>query len=96
LNFIPDPLTTAVGVALRADGSLAVNAEVNCQGKSGFAGDDGRFTIPDLPTINGDITCTLFVINEAGELRGTAVATPVPGGITDFGEIMADQNPPDR
>ena len=90
VNVIPDPGTTVVGRILDTDGNPVEGATVTCLGISGLTGFDGAFSIPGLPTIQGDIRCTVTFVDVDGKtLFGSSVSlSPVLGGITDVGEFV--------
>src|SRR5262249_55580603 len=51
-------------------------------------GSDGRFSIPGVTTVNGDIVAQATFTQSGTELRGSSVAfTPVRGGTTNVGDF---------
>jgi hypothetical protein len=90
LNVIPDPLTTVAGVVTDPGGLPVDSASVSTVGdRSGATGLDGSFSIPDVPTILGDIVVRAFAIVDGDELQGrSSPLPPVPAGITDVGNIV--------
>lgn len=95
LTVLPDPRTTAEGTVQDADGLPVENADVACLGETGLSDADGRFSIPDVPTSQGPVTCTASFPTPGGTAAGTsAPAPPVAGGITDVGVVLALENAP--
>ena len=91
INVIPDPLTTAVGFVTDEQGVALSGAEVSCLDMTASSDVDGRFAIIDLPTIAGDIQCSVTFTTATNQTltgRSTAVA-PVRGGTSDMGTIIA-------
>jgi hypothetical protein len=69
------------------DGHPVVGATVTCLEVSGLTGADGTFSLPGVPTVQGEIHCTItFVTPDGRTLTGTVTGIPpVPGGITEVG-----------
>ena len=88
-----DTLTTVVGVVRDTNGVPVAGATVTAGalGMSGITDADGRFVISGVPSGLGSLTVTAVL------LRGTnlplvavsAFLTPVPGGTTDAGVLVA-------
>jgi formylglycine-generating enzyme required for sulfatase activity len=88
-----DALTTVVGVLRDTNGVPVAGATVTAGalGMSGLTDADGRFVIAGVPSGLGSLTVTAVL------LRGTnlplvavsALLTPVPGGTTDAGVLVA-------
>jgi hypothetical protein len=90
VRAIPDPLTTAMGRVLR-QGTLAAvaGADVTCLDRTTTSSVDGSFTIADMPTIQGNITCRVSFVENGKTLRGfSQPIAPVPAGITVVGDIL--------
>jgi len=88
LNLIPDPLTVVTGLITDASNAPIAGASVTAPGGlTAITGNDGRFTIPSVPTILGNIfvTATFTPPGQPTE-TGTSVSIPaVRGGVTDVG-----------
>ncbi|HVR39041.1 MAG TPA: Ig-like domain-containing protein, partial [Thermoanaerobaculia bacterium] len=89
VNVIPDPGTTAAGRIVTEHGDSIAGAFVACSGQTATSGGDGRFAINGMSTINGSIRCTVTYTDPNGVPYTGASGTlaPVPGGITNFGDI---------
>ena len=88
-NVIPDPLTTVIGTVVDEASNPVEGATVDADGLTATALADGSFSIPNVPTIQGDIVVSAEATVGGTTLRGTSAALPpVPGGITDVGEIV--------
>jgi len=91
VNIVPDPLTQAFGQVIDArDGTPIAGAQVMAPGgRTGITGADGRFHISGVATVLGDLI--LNASNRrpdgSGTLGASAAVPPVPGGVTDVGEI---------
>lgn len=80
-----DPGTTVVGRVLGLDGEPAAGATINILGVPvGTSGANGKFTVPGVAS-SAPISVTA-VAN--GEIGYSAPAVPLPGGITDVGDIV--------
>lgn len=86
-SIIADPLTTAVGFAVLADGTPAVGADVVVSGLMTTTGADGSYSIVGVPTSGGLVHADIELFDPAeGTFRGTSnEALPVRGGTTDLG-----------
>ncbi len=89
VTVIPDPGTTVVGRVIDIDGNPVEGATVtSVNDLSDVSGADGTFSIPDVPTVMGDIVVSASV----GTLKGKSeTMTPIPDGITDVGDITIRQ-----
>jgi hypothetical protein len=89
LQVTPDPLTTVTGRVLDEAGTPVAAAQVTVTGDfSGPTGADGRFTIPGVTTVNGDIVAQAAVTVNGTELRGSSVGVaPVRSGTTNLGDF---------
>jgi hypothetical protein len=89
INVIPDPLTTVTGRVV--DESLApiAGASVSVLGLTGSTGPGGTFSIPNVPTVQGNLIVNAsFTQPNATVLSGMSAPTPpVPGGATSVGDI---------
>ena len=97
VSVIPDPGTTAVGLVVDHEATALAGAGVSCvpledpsATVSGTTGADGRFSLPGLPTVRGDIVCAATYTDGSGASgSGTSSGTaPVAGGSTDVGTIV--------
>ena len=89
LNIIPDPLTLVSGRVLDDAGAPVTGAQVMVTGDfAGATGSDGRFTIANVTTVNGNIAATASATINAVEVRGSSLAVPaVRGGTTNVGDF---------
>lgn len=93
VNVIPDPLTTVIGSVVDPDGLPVDGATLTTNGGlTGTTLADGSFSIPDVPTILGDIvvSASANVAERAVSGRSNAVL-PVLGGTTDVGQIVLNR-----
>lgn len=90
VNVIPDPLTTAAGRVVDETGTPVAGATVTTLGgATGTTASDGTFAIPGLPTVRGNLTVAAEAIVNGELLSGRSTPRPpVPGGITDFGNLV--------
>jgi hypothetical protein len=93
INVIPDPLTTVVGRVVRnvngVDEPVAGATVKVFQTFVGTSAADGSFSIPNVPTVNGNIAATASATVDGVILRGGAPEkAPVVGGVTDVGTIV--------
>ncbi len=88
-NVIPDPLTTVIGSVVDPDGLPVDGATLTTNGGlNGTSLPDGSFSIPDVPTILGDIVVEASAVVDGRTLTGRSGAfTCVRGGTTDVGQI---------
>lgn len=89
LTLVPDPGTTVTGSVVSTDGQPVAGATVLCRGVAATSGENGMFTMADVPTLN-DISCLATYTGPQGTpFSGTSVLVPpVPEGITDVGPIV--------
>jgi hypothetical protein len=89
INVVPDPLTLVTGLV--TDGSTPPNPVPNATvtapgGLTAITGNDGRFSIPNVPTVLGNIFVTVTATVNSNSLTGSSVPVPpVRGGVTDTG-----------
>jgi len=94
LNVSSDPLTTVVGMVVDDVGTPVVGATVRTLNISSTTGDDGTFSMADVPTIQGDITVEAEATLGGRIARGSSAATaPVRGGVTNVGNIAIEVVP---
>ena len=89
VNVLPDPLTLVTGRVLDSNQQPVANATVTASGGlSGVTGSDGRFSIPGVPSVRGDIVVNASIDTPDGTLTGSSSPiAPVRGGTTDVGDI---------
>lgn len=89
-SVIPDPLTTVIGSVVDPDDLPVEGATLITNGDlSGTSLPDGSFSIPDVPTILGDIVVEASATIDDRDLTGQSdPLPPVLGGITDVGLIQ--------
>ncbi|HVG07450.1 MAG TPA: Ig-like domain-containing protein [Thermoanaerobaculia bacterium] len=89
IDVIPDPLTTAAGRVVDEEGNPVAGATVTADtGLSGATAADGTFSIAGLPTIQGAISVSASATVAGEVLSGRSdPKEPVPGGVTDFGDV---------
>lgn len=88
--IVPDPGTTVEGRVVDAAGLGVAGAAVRCLGVSGVSGSGGFFSVADVPTVRGAVSCGAQVSGAGGEtLEGASAAVPpVPGGTTQAGDVV--------
>ena len=88
-----DTLTTVVGVVTDTNGVPVVGATVTtgALGMSGITDAEGRFSIAGVPTGLGPLTVTALLLQGANLplIAISALLTPVSGGPTDAGVLVA-------
>lgn len=91
VNVIPDPLTTVSGRVVTESLTPLSGASVSVRGLTGLTGPDGRFSIPNVPTIQGELVVNATFTPQSGPVLSgrSAPALPVPGGTTNVGDIIA-------
>lgn len=95
VNVIPDPLTNVNGRVVNESLTPLSGASVSVLGRTGLTGADGFFSIPNVPTIQGNLVVKATFIPQTGPvLIGESAPTqPVPGGVTNVGDIVARPQP---
>jgi hypothetical protein len=90
VNTIPDPLTTVVGRVLDENLAPLAGASVSVLGHTAVTAADGSFSIPNVPTVQGNIVVNAsFTPANGTPLAGSSASTPpVPGGATNVGDIV--------
>ena len=87
VNVVPDPLTLVKGRVLN-QGTPVAGADIKIGSLTGVSGADGTFSIPSVPTINGNIIVTASKLINGKALRGSSTpVSPVVGGQTVVGDI---------
>ncbi len=92
INVIPDPLTTVTGRVVDDASNPIAGAMVtnNINDLTATSLPDGTFSIDDIPTIQGDIQVrAVAVINERRVGSVSSIISPIPGGLTILGDIIA-------
>jgi parallel beta-helix repeat protein len=89
VNVIRDPGTTVTGRVTDQAGNAVVGATVTCLGVSAVSGADGNFAVAGVPTIRGDIDCTITFVGTDGRTLTGALSDlpPVRGGISEAGVV---------
>lgn len=88
---IPDPLTLVTGRIVDSNNNPLSNAMVTAPGgRTGVTGTDGRFDIPGVPTVLGNIFINAsYTAPDGSTLTGTSTSVPpVRGGVTDVGTTV--------
>jgi hypothetical protein len=90
VNVIPDPLTTVIGRVLDENRMPLAGASVSVLGHTGLTAADGTFSIPNVPTVRGNLIVAASFIPPSGpSLTGSSAPTPaVVGGTTNVGDIV--------
>ncbi len=94
LNVLPDPLTLVSGLVTDSNSSPVSGATLTTNGGlMSVTGADGRFSIPGVPTVLGNIVVNAsYTPSGQPTLTGTSLSiAPVLGGITDVGTIQLVQ-----
>jgi hypothetical protein len=89
VTVVPDPLTTVNGTVLDPSGLPVAGATVTVFGSfSATTAANGTFTITGVPTIRGPISVTATGVIAGKRLTGHSAAfSPVPGGVTNVGNV---------
>jgi hypothetical protein len=89
VNVVPDNRTTVTGRVVDANGNGVVGASVTTvRDIAATSGEDGVFSIPQVPTIYGNISVMARATIAGKPYQGSsATFAPVPGGTTEVGEI---------
>jgi hypothetical protein len=89
VNVVPDPLTLVTGLVVDAatPPNPIANATVTAPGGlQAITGNDGHFSIPNVPTVLGNIFVTVTATVNGNSLTGSSAAlAPVRGGVTNTG-----------
>jgi hypothetical protein len=88
---IPDPLTLVTGLIVDSNNNPLPNASVTAPGgRTGVTGPNGRFDIPGVPTVLGNIFINgSYTPANGNSLTGTSASVPpVRGGVTDVGTTV--------
>ncbi|MEJ7712732.1 MAG: Ig-like domain-containing protein [Pyrinomonadaceae bacterium] len=90
VNVLSDPGTTVTGRVVDSDNQPVAGATARTTSPTAVqTGNDGRFTILGVPTINGNITADASATINNQNLRGSSAAVvSIPGGQTDVGDIV--------
>jgi hypothetical protein len=94
VDDVPDPLTTAIGTVVNPRGEPVGNAKVNVSTPydvfSTTTAPDGTFSIPGVPTVDGDLSAGASAVLDGALHTGfsSGTTTPNPGGQTDLGTIF--------
>jgi hypothetical protein len=91
ITVIPDPGTTAAGRVVDTAAQPVSGATVTTFSTfSSLTGSDGRFSIPNVPTVRGNIFVQATKTVNGVQIRGSSSSfAPVVSGITDVGTITA-------
>jgi hypothetical protein len=94
VNVIPDPLTTVTGRTLDNTGQPIAGATVTVFNSfTATSAVDGTFSIPGVPTVRGAITVSATAVVGGKRLNGhSAAVNPVPGDVTNVGDIVLRAN----
>jgi hypothetical protein len=94
VNVIPDPLTTVTGRTLDNTGLPIAGATVTVFSTfTATSAIDGTFSIPGVPTVRGAITVSATAVVGGKRLNGhSAAINPVPGDVTNVGDIVLRAN----
>lgn len=88
VNVIPDPLTTVIGRVVDRNGLPVAGALVTFNSLSTTSAADGTFSLPGVPTAQGNITILASAVIGGKSVRGRSLATaPVPAGTTNVGDV---------
>ena len=94
VNVIPDPLTTVTGRTLDNTGQPIAGATVTVFNSfTATSAVDGTFSITGVPTVRGAITVSATAVVGGKRLNGhSAAVNPVPGDVTNVGDIVLRAN----
>ena len=94
VNVIPDPLTTVNGRTVDNTGQPIVGATVTVLNTfTATSAVDGTFSITGVPTVRGAITASATAVVGGKRLNGHSAAfNPVPGDVTNVGDIVLRAN----
>jgi Putative Ig domain/Bacterial Ig domain len=88
ITMIPDPGMTVVGRVIDVGGNPVAGASVMCLGLQDLTKADGTFSIAGVPTVQGNILCTMNFVTPTGETLAAVNVTPLRGGIVDVHTVM--------
>ena len=90
VNIIPDPGTNVTGRVVDVNQIPVPAAAVSVDPQhTATTAVDGTFSIPNVPTVNGNIVVRASAVVNGVNLVGTSVPTPpVPAGTTNVGDIV--------
>jgi hypothetical protein len=90
VNIIPDPGTNVTGRVVDVNQLPVPAAAVSVDAQhTATTAVDGTFSIPNVPTINGNIVVHASAIVNGVNLVGSSTPVPpVPGGTTNVGDIV--------
>ncbi len=96
VQVVTDPATVVFGRVIDAADQPVAGADVATIGlRQDLSDAEGFFSIPDVPTIEGDLVVTASAqINGAPASGDSPPTEPNPGGITDVGDIQLVELPP--
>jgi len=94
VNIIPDPLTTVTGRTVDNTGQPVAGAAVTVFNTfTATSAVDGTFSIAGVPTVRGAITVSATAVVGGKRLNGhSAAVNPVPGDVTNVGDIVLRAN----
>jgi hypothetical protein len=88
VNVIPDPLTAVIGRVVDINATPVAGANVTFGNLTTTSAADGTFSLPGVPTAQGNIIVLASAVIGGRTLRGKSVAaSPVPSGTTNVGDI---------
>ncbi len=95
VQVIADPATTVFGRVVDESDQPVAGADVETIGvRVDISDGEGFFTIPDVPTIEGDLVVSgAAVIGSVPAVGESQPTVPNPGGVTDVGDIKLMELP---
>ena len=88
VSVMPDPLTTVTGRVIDQAGSPVAGGAVTCLNFGVVSGSDGGFSLPNVPTVRGDIFCTAIFMSGGMTVRAVSARVPaVRSGTTNVGSL---------
>ncbi|MBF0286971.1 MAG: hypothetical protein HQM14_04065 [SAR324 cluster bacterium] len=96
IPVVPDPKTRVEGKVVDAMGNPVHEAVVTCLGISMFTNQEGLFSMPEVPTIHGDIQCQSAYISPYDKTltAHSPAVTPVRQGVTFVGTFTPSVSAP--
>ena len=90
INVLPDPLTTVIGRVVDESMTPLEGATVSVLSRMTMTGTDGTFSIPTVPTVQGNlvVNATLTLMDGTMLVGRSAPTAPVRGGTTNVGDIV--------